>query len=69
LKSFLPNIGDSVRFTYKGGRKVLGEVIFINKRIMVLKLKSDYIGRNVEWFAGEKKDFNINECKKLRLAN
>lgn len=65
----LAAVGDCVRFTYKGGRKVWGEVLFINRSVVVLKLKSDYIGKNVEWFAGEKKDFNIKECKGFRLAN
>jgi len=68
-KPLLAAVGDCVRFTYKGGRKVWGEVLFINKNAVVLKLKSDYIGKNVEWFAGEEKDFNIKECKQFRLAN
>ena len=68
-KPLLAAVGDCVRFTYKGGRKVWGEVLFINRNAVVLKLKSDYIGKNVEWFAGEKKDFNIKECKNFRLAN
>jgi len=62
-------VGDCVRFTYNGGRKVWGEVLFINRNAVVLKLKSDYIGKNVEWFAGEEKDFNIKECKNFRLSN
>ena len=65
----LAAVGDCVRFTYKGGRKVWGEVLFINRNAVVLKLKSDYIGKNIAWFAGEIKDFNIKECKNFRLAN
>lgn len=60
--------GDHVRFTYKGGRKVYGKVVFIDNKIIVLKLLSDYIGKNVEWFVGEEKQFFLKECKKFRLA-
>ena len=62
-------VGDCVRFTYKGGRKVWGKVLFIDRKTVILKLKSDYIGKNDEWFVGEEKHFNIKECKKFRLAN
>jgi hypothetical protein len=61
-------IEDHVRFTYKGGRKVYGKVVFIDSKIVVLKLLSDYIGKNVEWFVGEEKQFFLKECKKIRLA-
>lgn len=69
VKPLLAAVGDCVRFTYKGGRKVWGEVLFIDRRSPLMKLKTDYIGRNVEWFAGEEKHFNIKECKNFRLAN
>lgn len=68
-KPLLASVGNCVKFTYKGGRKVWGEILFIDKNTVILRLKSDYIGKNVEWFIGEKKSFNIKECKNFRLTN
>ena len=66
--TLLAAVGDIVRFKYKGGRKVCGEVIYINKKTLILRLDTDYIGKNVEWFQGEKKHFNVKECKKFRVS-
>lgn len=62
-------VGDMVSFTYKGGRKVRGVVKQINTNAVVLTLETDYIGKNVEWFAGEDKDFTLKECKNFRIIN
>ena len=61
------NIGDIISFTYKGGRKVTGEVIAIysKPRLITLKLHTDYIGGNEEWHSGEEKNFYKAEMKKL----
>ena len=66
--TLLATVGDIVRFSYKGGRKVCGEVLFIDTKKLILKLETDYIGKNVEWFKGEEKQFNIKECKKFRVS-
>ena len=59
------NIGDMVSFRYKGGRRVKGELLSISKSIITIQLHTDYIGKNVEWFAGESKHFNVKEIRKL----
>lgn len=63
----LAAVGDTVNFKYKGGRKVSGLVKWINTKGVGLILETDYIGKNVEWFKGEYKDFNIKECKGFRI--
>lgn len=37
----------------------------IDPKGVLLKLMSDYIGKNVEWFSGENKYFNKAEMKKV----
>jgi hypothetical protein len=65
MKTLL-SISDIINFTYKGGRKVKGQVlaIYYKPKGILLKLHTDYIGKNDEWFAGEEKYFNISEMKK-----
>lgn len=58
-------IGDRIQFVYKGGRKVIGIIEQIRNKIVIVKLETDYIGKNDEWFEGELKEFNINEMKKV----
>lgn len=60
---------DRISFTYKGGRKVIGTVtgVFRESKKITLDLETDYIGRNVEWYAGENKAFNINEMKEINF--
>ena len=52
-------LGDIVSFKYKGGRFVRGEVISIPPSSFILVLHADYLGKNVDWYSGEKKDFNL----------
>lgn len=59
------NLGDIISFTYKGNRKVTGEIIQFVPSAIVLKLHSDYIGQNEEWYEGETKLFNKKEMKKI----
>jgi hypothetical protein len=63
----LYNVGDIISFKYKGGRQVKGEVtsISIKPKGLVIKLHTDYIGKNEEWFAGEDKYFNMSEMKSV----
>lgn len=56
-------IGDIISFKYMGGREVTGEVLEINGKTIKLMLHTDYIGRNEEWYVGEKKEFNRSEMK------
>ncbi len=65
----LAAVKDVVSFKYKGGRFVKGEVTSINKNCVVLVLHTDYLGKNVDWYAGETKDFNIGECKNFRVLS
>jgi hypothetical protein len=65
--STLASIGDTVSFNYKGGRFVKGEVTFVNKTGIALILHTDYIGKNVDWYKGEVKDFNLKECKNFTV--
>lgn len=58
-------VADVICFRYKGGRFVKGEVLRIDPKGVLLKLKTDYIGKNDEWFAGEDKYFNKAEMKKV----
>lgn len=59
------SIGSVIRFRYKGGRRVVGEVLRIDPKGVLVKLMTDYIGKNVEWFSGENKYFNKAEMKKV----
>lgn len=58
-------VADVIGFRYKGGRFVKGEVLRIDLKGVLLKLKTDYICKNDEWFAGEDKYFNKAEMKKV----
>lgn len=60
------NINDSISFKYKG-RKVKLVVNIINPLTKKCSgiLKTDYIGKNEEWFKGENKSFNLNEMKNI----
>lgn len=51
------NVSNILSFTYKGGRKVIGEVLRIDKKGVLIKLQTDYIGKNVDFFKGEHKYF------------
>lgn len=65
-KPILYAVGDVISFRYKGGRFVKGEVLRVDAKGILLKLKTDYIGKNEEWFAGEDKYFNKAEMKNVR---
>lgn len=56
---------ETISFRYKGGRRVKGEVIRIDPKGLLLKLHTDYIGKNEEWYSGENKYFNKAEMKKV----
>ncbi len=58
-------VADVIRFRYKGGRFVKGEVLRIDPKGILLKLKTDYIGKNEEWYSGEDKYFNKAEMKRV----
>ncbi len=66
-KPLLYAVADIIGFTYKGGRKVKGEVLAIyhKPKGILLKLHTDYIGKNEEWFKGEEKYFNRSEMKRV----
>ena len=64
-KPVLYAVADVIGFRYKGGRFVKGEVLRIEPKGILLKLKTDYIGKNDEWFAGEDKYFNKAEMKRV----
>lgn len=62
-------VGDIIGFRYKGGRFVKGEVLRVDTKGILLKLATDYFGKNNEWFAGENKYFNKAEMKKVTKQN
>jgi adenylosuccinate synthase len=55
-------IGEIISFTYKD-REVIGEILEISGKTITLLLHTDYVGRNVEWYKGETKEFNRSEMK------
>ena len=60
--------GMVIGFRGKGNRKVKGEVIEIRGDYFKLKLQTDYIGANVDWYQGELKDFNLlDELSNFRI--
>jgi hypothetical protein len=61
------SVHDKVSFTYKGNRRVKGLVISVSTKPtgFVLLLETDYIGKNEQWYKGEKKYFNLSEVKNL----
>ena len=58
-------VADVIGFRYKGGRFVKGEVLRIDPKGILVNLKTDYIGKNEEWYAGEDKYFNKAEMKRV----
>ena len=54
-------VGEIVSFEYKGGRLVQGLVLEVSAKTVLLKLLTDYIGANDEWYIGEEKLFNVKE--------
>ena len=54
------SVGDIISFQYKRG-EVKGEVVFISKTSVIVRLHKDYQGRNEYWGKGEKKQCTINE--------
>jgi hypothetical protein len=65
MNKVLYEVSETISFRYKGGRKVKGEVLRIDSKGVLLKLSTDYIGKNEEWFSGEDKYFNKAEMKKI----
>lgn len=65
LYTVLYAVADVIGFRYKGNRYVKGEVVRIDHKGILLKLKTDYIGKNEEWYEGELKYFNKREMKKV----
>lgn len=65
MKKDLTNkkVGDTISFGYKGNRRVRGVIVAKNATVIQLRLKTDYIGKNEEWFSDETKWFNIKEMK------
>lgn len=57
--------GDVIGFRYKGNRFVKGKIVGTYPTGFLIELKTDYIGKNDEWFIGEKKFFNRKEMKKV----
>lgn len=66
IKPMLYAVEDVIFFRYKGGRFVKGKVLRVDNKGILLKLKTDYIGKNDEWFTGEDKYFNKAEMKNIR---
>lgn len=58
-------VGDIISFTYKGSRKVKGEITKFVSKALIVKLHTDYIGKNEEWHVGELKLFNKKEMKQI----
>ena len=65
MNKVLYEVSETISFRYKGGRKVKGEVLRIDSKGILLKLITDYIGKNEEWFSGEDKYFNKAEMKRI----
>jgi hypothetical protein len=63
MNKVLYEVSETISFRYKGSRKVKGEVLRIDSKGVLLKLITDYIGKNDEWFSGEDKYFNKAEMK------
>jgi hypothetical protein len=65
MNKVLYEVSETISFRYKGDRKVKGEVLRIDSKGVLLKLSTDYIGKNDEWFSGEDKYFNKSEMKRI----
>lgn len=64
-KTVLYAVADIIGFRYKGGRYVKGEILRIDPKGILIRLKTDYIGKNKEWYTGEDKYFNKAEMKRV----
>jgi hypothetical protein len=64
-KPVLYAVADVIGFRYKGGRYVKGEILRIDPKGILIRLKTDYIGKNEEWYTGEDKYFNKAEMKRV----
>lgn len=58
--------GDLLSFRYKA-RFVKGIVKVIHGNFCTIKLETDYIGKNDEWYKGENKDFSIKAMKRVAI--
>jgi hypothetical protein len=47
-KPVLYAVADIIGFRYKGGRYVKGEILRIDPKGILIRLKTDYIGKNEE---------------------
>lgn len=65
VNTVLCAVGNVIGFRYKGNRFVKGEILEIDNKGLLLKLKANYIGKNEEWFEGEKKYFWKSIMKKV----
>lgn len=59
-------IGDKISFRYNQ-RYVVCIVVSIELNCIVGELITDYIGKNEEWFCGEKKKFQKSIMKKVKI--
>ena len=44
---------DVISFKYKGSRHVKGKIISVDKNGLLIKLFTDYLGKNEDWYSGE----------------
>lgn len=63
------NVGNIVTLNYMGGRYVKGVVIDFDDTYFILKLCTDYIGKNEEWYKGERKIFRFSQAKNLKIID
>ena len=58
-------IGQRISFRYKNKKNIKGTIVGVVDNQLFLKLETNYLGKNVDWFIGEEKEFNISEMKKI----
>lgn len=59
-------INTNIQFKYKKNILIKGLLINISEKQITIILKTDYYGKNEEWYTGEEKTFNIKECKNIK---
>lgn len=60
---------DRIQFKYKGDRIVILLIEDCSENHVGGFLETNYFGKNVDWYCGEYKSFNISEMRDIKKLN
>ena len=62
-------VNTTIQFNYSGNRLVIADVTRVDNKIIIAKLKTDYFGKNEDWYVGEEKHFVKSIMKNILTHN